>query len=43
MRTTDASGRDWPAIGVGSAAAVAIIALYAAGIWAASILVEALA
>ncbi len=42
MRRTDASGRDWSAIGVGSVAAAAIIALYAAGIWGLSILVEAL-
>jgi hypothetical protein len=42
MLLSQASRRDWPAIGVGSAAAAAIIALYAAAIWAVSILVEAL-
>jgi hypothetical protein len=42
MLRTEASSRDWPAIGVGSVAAAAIIALYAAAIWALSILVEAL-
>jgi hypothetical protein len=40
MPRTEAPGRDWPAIGVGSVAAAAIIALYVAGVWALTIFVE---
>jgi hypothetical protein len=40
MPRTEAAGPDWPAIGVGSVAAAAIIALYVAGVWALTILVE---
>jgi hypothetical protein len=36
------SGRDWPAIGVGLAAALAIVAIYGAGVWAVVVLVQAL-
>jgi hypothetical protein len=40
--TTEPSGRNWPAIGVGSAAAFAVIALYVVVVWAVVILVQAL-
>ena len=40
--TTDPSGRDWGAIGVGLVAAFAVIALYVVVIWAIAILVQAL-
>ena len=35
-------GRDWPAIGVGLVAAFALIAIYAAGVWAVVVLVQTL-
>jgi hypothetical protein len=43
MSRTEASERNWPAIGVGSVAAAAVVALYVAGIWALTVLVEFLA
>jgi hypothetical protein len=43
MSRTEASRRNWPAIGVGSVAAAAVVALYVAGIWALTVLVEFLA
>jgi len=43
MRSIEPSGRDWSAIGVGSIAAAAVVALYVAGIWALTVLVELLA
>jgi hypothetical protein len=43
LATTEPSGRNWGAIGVGLAAAFAVIAIYVAAIWAAVILVQALA
>lgn len=39
---TERSGRDWTGIGVGLIAAFALIGVYAACIWAALVLVEAL-
>ncbi len=41
--TTELSGRDWAGIGIGLAAAFAVIAIYVVGIWAVVVLVEALA
>jgi len=41
--TTEPSGRDWPAIGAGLAAALAVVGLYVIGIWAVVVLVQALA
>jgi len=41
--TTEPSGRNWGEIGLGSAAAFAVIALYAVCIWCVVVLVEALA
>lgn len=41
--TTEPSGRNWGAIGVGLAAAFAVIAIYVVAIWAVVILVQALA
>ena len=41
--TTEPSGRDWAGIGLGLAAAFAVIALYVLGIWCVLVLVEALA
>ena len=38
---TDRSGRDWAAIGVGLAAAFALVAILMAGTWAVVVLVEA--
>ena len=40
--TTAPAGRDWSAIGVGLAAAFAVIALYVVGVWAVVILAQAL-
>ena len=37
----ESSGRDWAGIGVGLAAAFALIAILCAGIWAVLILVQA--
>jgi len=42
MPRTEAPRRNWSAIGVGSVAAAAVIALYVAGIWAVTVLVELL-
>jgi hypothetical protein len=39
--TTEPSGRNWRAIGVGLAAAFAVIALYVVVVWAVVILVQA--
>jgi hypothetical protein len=39
---SEASRRKWSAIGVGSVAAAAVIALYVAGTWALTVLVELL-
>jgi hypothetical protein len=36
------SGRDWGMIGLGLAAALAVIGLYVAGFWALAVVVEAL-
>ena len=36
------AGRDWRSIGFGLAAAFSVVALYAIGIWAVAVLVEAL-
>jgi hypothetical protein len=41
--TTEPSGRNWGAIGVGLAVAFAVIAIYVVAIWAVVILVQALA
>jgi hypothetical protein len=41
--TTEPSGRDWAGIGIGLAAAFAVIAIYVVGIWSVVVLVEALA
>jgi len=41
--TTEPSGRNWAEIGVGLAAAFALIAIYSAGVWAVVVLVQALA
>ena len=41
--TTEPSGRNWGEIGLGLAAAFAVIALYAVCIWCVVVLVEALA
>ena len=38
---TESSGRHWAEIGVGLAAAFALIAIYCAGIWAVVVLVQA--
>jgi len=40
--STEPSGRDWSAIGVGLAAAFALIGIYSAGVWAVVVLVQAL-
>ena len=40
--TTESSGRSWAEIGIGLAAAFAVIAMYSAGIWALVVLGEAL-
>jgi hypothetical protein len=40
--TTEPSGRDLSAIGVGLAAAFALIGIYSAGVWAVVVLVQAL-
>ena len=40
---TESSGRTWAEIGIGLVGAFAAIAMYVAGIWAAVVLVEALA
>ena len=37
------SGRDWVGIGIGLAAAFALVAIFVAGMWALVVLVEALA
>jgi len=39
---TESSGRNWAEIGVGLAAALALIAIYCAGMWAVVVLVQAL-
>jgi len=39
---TESSGRNWAEIGVGLAAAFALIAIYCAGMWAVVVLVQAL-
>lgn len=39
---TESSGRNWAEIGVGLAAAFALIAIYGAGVWAVVVLVQAL-
>jgi hypothetical protein len=41
--TTEPSGRDWAQIGIDLATAFLLIALYAVGMWAIVVLVEALA
>ena len=41
--TVEPSGRDWPEIGVGLVAALALVGIGAAGIWAVVVLVSALA
>jgi hypothetical protein len=38
---TGSSGRDWAGIGVGLAAAFALIAIFVAGVWALVVLAEA--
>lgn len=43
MHRPEASRRNWPAMGVGSVAAAAVVALYVAGIWALTVIVELLA
>jgi hypothetical protein len=40
---TESSGRNWAEIGVGLAAAFALIAIFCAGVWAVVVLVQALA
>ena len=40
---TERSGRDWAQIGIGLATSFLLIALYAVGMWAIVVLVEALA
>jgi len=40
---TESSGRDWVGIGIGLAAAFALVAIFVAGMWALVVLVEALA
>jgi hypothetical protein len=39
---TEPSGRNWAEIGIGLAAAFALIAIYCAGMWAVVVLVQAL-
>jgi len=39
---TESSGRDWAAIGIGLVAALALIAIYGAGVWAIVVLGQAL-
>ena len=41
--TTEPSGRNWAEIGLGLAAAFAVIAIYVVGVWSVVVLVEALA
>jgi hypothetical protein len=36
------SGRDWTAVGIGLAAALAVVGLYAITIWAVVVLIQAL-
>ena len=40
---TEPPGRDWVGIGIGLAAAFALVAIFVAGMWALVVLVEALA
>jgi hypothetical protein len=40
---TEPSGRNWAEIGIGLAAAFALIAIFCAGVWAVVVLVQALA
>ena len=42
LERADAHGRSWGAIGIGFASALALMGLYAVGVWAVVVIVEAL-